>query len=237
MKQLIIVVALASFVYSCSDKADYLVSPNLASEPINTSDLSFTVLNDNIAADGISAAELLVTAGPSILSKYHDVNVKVSSIGKLPNGSDSMKLQLDIIGEAHVYVSAGAIGKSLITATVGNYTKNATVIFVAAGPDYVHIETDAAIMAPRFDAKLNVKARLIRTPGLPSPDQSLNFYDSTTTGTSVGVFLNSATSNVQGEITTEYRLTDTSYHGPLYLKGFLMFNGKRIQGSTRVMVQ
>jgi len=237
MKQLIIVIALACLIFSCSDKADDLVVPNLATEPVNPSELSFTLLNDNVAADGVSTAELLVKAGPSILSKYRDVTVEVSSIGKLPNGSNSMKLMLDINGEVHVYISAGAVGKSLITATVGNSTKTATATFVAAGPDEVIMETHAAIMPPRFDAKLNVKARLVRTPGLPSPNQSLSFYDSTTTGTSVGVFLNSTTSNAQGEITTEYWLTDTSYRGPLYLKGFMMFNGKRIHGSTRVAVQ
>lgn len=222
---------------SCSDKADKLLPPVLTPVPVNPSEYSVTVVTDNIPADGATYAEAVVKAGPSVLAKYNEATVDVTPIGKLSTGTTSSKIKLDVNGEAHVFVSSSAIGKANVNIAVGNLSKSASVTFVVAGPDNMLVETDVASIRPIFDTKVVVKARLTRQTGTVSLNQVVQFYDSATGGRSVGVFLNGTSSNAQGECTTEYRLTDTSYHGPVYLLGNIQANNKNVNGKTRILIQ
>ncbi len=222
---------------SCSDKADDLMAPVLTQTPADPGEYAVTLTSDNIPADGASFAEVVVKAGPTITSKYSEANVDVAPIGKLSTGASTAKVKLDANGEARIFLSSSTIGKSKVTVSVGNLSKSTSVGFVNAGPDNMIVEADLSTMRPVFESKAIVKAKLIRSTGTVSVNQLVQFYDSTGAGKSVGVFLNSTSSNAQGECSAEYRLVDTSFRGPVFLIGQVLGNGTNVGGKTRIQIQ
>ncbi len=56
-------------------------------------------------------------------------------------------------------------------------------------------------------------------------------------GGSIGRFFNITYSDSQGNSTVEYWLRDTSYHGFVYIKGYVNTDTGRIEGISRILIQ
>jgi hypothetical protein len=88
-----------------------------------------------------------------------------------------------------------------------------------------------------YSSQTLIKARLIRNIGSVSEGQSVQFYDSTSSNKSVGIFLNITQSNGLGEATSQYWIQDTTFHGFVYIKGYVLTDKIKVIGMNRILIQ
>lgn len=82
-------------------------------------------------------------------------------------------------------------------------------------------------------------AALIQQIHLLSEGMLVNYYDSaaTSSGGSVGTFLNNTYSDSVGNTNVEFWLQDTSYHGFVYINGYINTTTGRVMGSNKILIQ
>lgn len=223
-------------ITSCSKKAEDLQAPKFDS--VNTDNVSLTLIKDSVIADGTTNAEFLIKVNSSVVKTYKEVVLSVSPIGKFPDGSTSLNTTIDASGEAKIFINSFAKGISTVKADITNLcSKSASVHFITSFPEQILMQPAVNTMPSSLTSSASITAKLIRSNGSVSNGFYVNFYDSTTTNLSVGVFLNTTASNNSSECTTTYSIQDTSYHGLVYIKGYIMTNTGKITGFNKILIQ
>jgi hypothetical protein len=223
-------------VISCSKEPDTLKQPNII--PFNSKGISMSLIKDSIIADGVSNAEFFLKMDSNTTKYYNEVVFSVQPIGLFSNASDTQSTTFDANGEAKVFINSSAKGLAIVKADIINLcTINKEIHFTTSFPDQILIQPAVSEIPSSLTSNATITAKLVRVNGSVSKGVLVNFYDSTATNKSIGVFINSTTSNNSGECTTTYSIQDTSYHGLVYIKGSVNVNKIRIIGFSKILIQ
>jgi hypothetical protein len=222
---------------SCTHPPGELVAPQIDNS-IQAKDISVSLTADNIPADNYSTAEISIQIINTSLIQPGTTVTFSADKGSFANGNTTYTIAAGTDGMSKAYLKYNQAGIVNVTASVNNsFTKTFPVTFVPAPPDLITLEPDIATLTSPPSAKANLTATLSRTLGTPTQNQALTFYDSTATGKSVGIFLNSTLSNASSQATSEYVLQDTTFIGYVYIKAYVTFGGKKITGTTRLLIK
>jgi hypothetical protein len=108
----------------CSDRADDLVSPDLAGLT-----LTLTLKNDSLPANGHNAAVVVLTVSQRILTTNHEATFIVDGGKFAENSQDSITVPLDNSGEAIVSVVSNIAGFVIVHANVGSSERTEVIRF------------------------------------------------------------------------------------------------------------
>lgn len=114
---------------ACSDDREQLVQPSLQNDLIDSTGIMLSRFSETVAVAPDSFGQLIVKVSPDILKKHNDVLFQVFPIGTFNNDSTTLKITLDITGEARAFVKSATPGVSYIRATVGNASRTTSVTF------------------------------------------------------------------------------------------------------------
>jgi hypothetical protein len=204
---------------------------------IKESDVTISVLRDSSSADGVSTNALQFKGGPSVDSFYSAVVFAISPNGLFSNDSTQIMAPLDINGQATVYAFSRMPGYTTVTATVGGVTVQTQTLFMIAWPDEVLITTDSTFLTPLPGIWTGVTATLLRNLGRVSPGVFVRLYDSTMVDSVIGAFEGPAVSDTSGMVTRQYFITDTSYHGLVFINGAVTSPSGTVEGTGRLQIR
>ncbi len=213
------------------------ISTNVNFESTCEENYVLSIASESVVADGATKGAVLFKADPTFISQVENVTFLVSPIGKFHNNNDTISVTIDSNGEAYAYISSPDQGTALIQAQTNYCTKSISVNFTTSFPEQVLMLPAVSSMPSSFSSNTNIIAKLIRTNGVVSSGFLVNFYDSTEINTSVGTFLNTILSNNIGEATTTYSIQDTSYHGIVYINGYIETNEGRVNGVSKILIE
>ena len=233
---------LTSFFFSCEKVGD-LNKPDLAPPPsppaVGNPAIDLTITRDNAAADGVQYNELLFKLQEPAKYSFTEVNFEIAPIGKFTNGGTTQKVPLDINGEARIFATSSFAGPATVRATVGSFSKQSTIQFQTAWPDQIIVEPDSVFLPASPGMKTNLHVKLLRTIGTVSNGLVVQLSDSTIVAhpASVGIFLNTTTSGINGIATSEYWLQNTTYHDYVYLKAIVNTPSGPVRGINRIRIR
>lgn len=231
---IILITAASLIMVCCSKEADPLVPTKF--EEVKPGDLSLSLLGDSITADGITYARFLLKMNRELLSNHRTVTFTISPIGKFSNGNNTTTSTFDENGESIVYVSSVNVGMATVKAEISNLTSlSASVNFVTSFPEQLLVSPAVGTMPSGPVSSTNIVTKLVKASGVVSEGLTVFYYDSTSTGNSVGAFLNVTGSSNTGESTATYAIQDTSYRGFIYLKTYVVTKAGKVRGSAKVL--
>ena len=233
MKYISIFIPLCLLIHACTTEPGNLNTPQQTNTP-----LTLAVTKNNVPADNYSYAE--ITAVVKKRPAANDLIVFTTDRGLFPNNSNTYSVNISSNDTTRAYIRYNKAEVARITANVfGNDTKEVYVTFTPAYPSQILINPDVNTLPALFTSKSLITSKLIRPTGMASEGLFINYYDSTAVanGRSIGTFLNNTYSNSQGNATVEYWLQDTSYHGFVIIKGFLISDTGKVVGSNRIYIQ
>ncbi len=188
-----------------------------------TIDLLFTLptelitfdVGDTVPADNFS--EIEIKAKVNGISLTNEMIVFNTNRGTFQDGNTTMSIPILVDSTASVYLKHTLGENAVITATLLGQTYQTVAVFNHAWPDVVLVEPAQSTVSNMPGSVAEVSAKLFRTMGTASPGTIISWSDSTSTGISPGIFLNSLPSDMSGLATTEYHLQDTLFSGYTYL--------------------
>lgn len=229
----ILIIIFCLLLQACSKVPSDLKAP----QQVDNS-LTLKVTKNNIPADNYSYAEI-----SAILKKRpaaNDLIVFTADKGLFANNSNIYSVNVSSNDTTKAYIKYNKAEVVRITAIIfGNDTKEVYATFLQAYPSQILIYPDVTTLPTLFTSKSLITAKLVRPTGMASEGLSINFYDSAATSSlrSIGSFLNSTYSNSQGNATVEYWIQDTSYHGFVYIKGYINSDTGKVMGGNRIFIQ
>jgi hypothetical protein len=235
-----ILISLTVLVLCSCDKSQNpgpLQPPNLQTGPASDT-LKITVNGNNIPADNYSYAEIVAVSNlPAPLSR----NITFTTDkGLFSNNSATLTLATGANDTTRAYLRYNKAEPARVTATVAsNYSKEVFVNFINAFPTQVNVTADSTVLVHSLTAKSRVFATLLRNPGTASEGQAVHFYDSTASAPlrSIGSFFNTTLSGSTGQVSADYRLTDNTFTGLVYIKCYIDTPGGRIYGQNVILLQ
>lgn len=233
MKYILIFLTICLLNPACSKEPGELNTPQQVDNP-----LTLLITKNNIPADNYSYVEIsaIVKKRPAT----NDLIVFTADKGLFANNSNTYSVNVSANDTTKAYIKYNKAELVRITATIfGNDTKEVYAKFLPAYPSQILINPDVTTLPPLFTSKSVVTAKLVRPAGMPSEGLLINFYDSAAVSgfRSVGTFLNNTYSNSGGSATVEYWLQDTSFHGFVYIKGYLNSDTGKVIGVNRIFIQ
>ena len=229
----IIGLILLVFIASCSKKPDPLTSP------IQTdSSIQLIVSKNNVPSDNYSFDEV------SALTKYrpnaNDIIVFKTDRGVFSNDSSVYTVNVSSNDTTRAFLRYNSASIIRVTATIFNkYSKEVYIKFLTSYPSQILTYPDSSSLKASFTSKTLIKSKLLRPVGFVSKGLTLNYYDSiaTSTGGSIGSFLNSTYSDSLGQMTVQYCLQDTAYHGFVFIKNYIDTGNGRVYGMSKVYIR
>ena len=217
---------------SCSKEPSALTTPT----PVEKF-LKLTVSKDNAPADNYTYAEIMAVTGRK--PSAGDFLEFQTDKGVFANNSNIYKVNIAATDTTRAYVKYNKADVAHVTARLANQdSKEVQITFVPAYPSQILIYPDSSTLRPLFTSKSMVTAKLLRTAGVVSEGQFLQYTDSAATdGRSIGIFLNGTYSGPQGTASVEYHLQDTSYHGFVYIIGSIVSGTNTITGRNRIFIK
>jgi hypothetical protein len=113
---------------ACDDREE-LVSPSLQNPPIDSTEIVMSSIPDSVLASEGSYGQVVIKVSENILSKYRNVSLQISPIGKFNNDSTTITMPIDINREARVFVKSGQPGIAYVKATIGSASRTTFVKF------------------------------------------------------------------------------------------------------------
>ena len=104
---------------------------DLTHTPVSPNDLALTLSSDSLLVNESNVITLSIKAGIKIITKDSTANVKISPVGKFPDGTKQMQLHLDSKGEAVAVILPDSAGISTVEVTVGSVSRTATIKFIS----------------------------------------------------------------------------------------------------------
>lgn len=231
MKNFILYTLLICFLFSCSKEPGDLKTPNEAD-----SGLALSVIHDNVPADGYSYVELSATVDKITVST--DQLIFVADRGTFANGKASYSVPVNSSGSNTAYLKYNKAEKVHVTASLGDkVSREVSATFTTAYPNQILLSSDSTVVNAYYNSLVPISAQLLRPFGKVSEGIQLTYYDSTVTGRSIGSFFKNTFSNNQGQSTVSYSIQDTSYHGFVYIKGFVQIDTVKVIGINRIYIR
>ncbi|WP_442587442.1 hypothetical protein ACSBL2_15465 [Pedobacter sp. AW31-3R] len=168
---------------------------------------SFT---DNIASDGISTIAIPVSMNKNLA--IADKKVTFTSTGgsfQIPN---PVTISADSDGKLTGYLKHNTPGPVYVSVTAGSITRNLTVNFAKANPDFMLL-TGNASLSHGLNNTLVLSIDLKRSVGNPNADFLFNYEAIDASGNVIGVFSNGSASNASGAATVSFTAGETNYRG------------------------
>lgn len=124
-----------------------LAKPDLIEASLGSDDMTVTIKNDSTVADNASTIDILLKISNNLIKKSNADKVKFSispsSIGTFSDGTKTAEITIDPNREALTSVKSSNDGKSIVTATIGKYSKNIIIQFYKPeGKPATTVETD-----------------------------------------------------------------------------------------------
>ena len=199
--------------------------------------LILPTIRDSVAADNYSYDEVVAKTKTPGEIQGRQVSFTIDK-GSFANGSQQYTVTFGIDSTVSIFVKHNRSEFVRLTATVNNsYSKQLNLFFSIAYPDHVSVDPDSLLMTRIPGNHTAVIARLMRSVGTASEGQTVNFYDSTDTGGSVGSFTNTTPSNNLGTASANYYIQDTSYKGYVYIKAYVQTPAGRVLGSSKILMR
>jgi hypothetical protein len=232
MKYLLILLSICTLITNCTQEPGDLNTPKQI-----TDSLKLVVTRNNVPADNFSYAEI-----SAIIKKRPASNNLIvfrTDNGLFVNNTNTYSANVSSNDTTRAYIRYNKADLVRVTATVySKDTREVYVTFVPAVPAQVLINPDSSILLPLLSSQTKITAKLIRLSGVVTERTIINYYDSTAiTGASIGTFLNITRSDAQGTATVNYWLQDTSYHGFVYINGYVSTGAGRITGINRILIR
>lgn len=221
------------FIASCSKVPDELKTP----VPID-SDIELKVTRNNVISDNYSYAE--ISAITKVRPYANDLIVFKADKGLFSNNSSIYSVIVSSNDTTKALIKFNKVDNIRVTATVFNkFTKEVYVNYLTAFPSQIIVNPDSSSLNPSFFSKSLIKSKLIRQTGNVSDGLFVNYLDSVAKigGGSIGTFLNSTFSDSQGQSTVEYWLQDTSYHGFVYIKSYVLTDTGKVVGYNKIFIR
>lgn len=229
----LIILALIIFVSSCSKKPDELKSP----VPSDSS-IELIVTKNNVLSDNYSFAE--VSAIAKFRPTANDIIIFKTDKGVFSNNSSTYSVNVSSNDTTRAFIKYNKPDVIRVTATIfDKYSKEVYVKFLTSYPSQILISPDSSSLQSSFSSECLIKSKLLRQFGNVSEALTLNYYDSTATssGGSIGTFINNTFSDIQGQTTVEYHLQDTSYHGFVFIKSYIDTDTGRVRGMNKIYIR
>lgn len=145
MKYLMIIILIISAAFKGCEPGE-LEKPDLIGASLGSDDMFVTIKNDSTVADNASTIDISLKISDNLIKKSNEDKVKFSisssSIGTFNDGKKTAEIIIDH-NKASISVKSSDNGKSIITATIGTYSKNIIIQFYKpqAKPT-ITVETD-----------------------------------------------------------------------------------------------
>lgn len=233
MKNIFFLVVIVSIFQACSTEPGGLKTPQAIDDT-----LLVLATKNNVPADNYSYAEISVVIKKRPI--ITDQVVLTTDKGSFANGNTTYTVNVSSNDTVKAYLKYNKAEVARVTASLfGRDTKEVFINFLPAYPSQILISPDSVALPAAFTSKTTITSKLTRQQGLPTEGLLISYYDSAAvTGLrSVGAFFNNTYSNAQGVSTVEYKLQDTSYHGFVYIKGYLNSDTGKVIASNRVFIR
>jgi len=231
--RLFLALACLLIINSCSKEPDELKSP----EQVDSS-IGLIVTKNNIPSDNYTFGE--ISAITKFRPNANDIIVFKSDKGVFSNNSNTYSVNVSSNDTTRAFLKYNKSDIVRVTATIYNkYSKEVFVNFQTSFPTQILVSPDSSTLQPLFTSKCLIKSTLTRQIGSVSEGLLTNYYDSvaTSSGGSIGTFLNNTYSNSQGQTTVEYWLQDTTYHGFVFIKSYIDTDTGRVTGVNKIYIQ
>ncbi len=198
--------------------------------------LLLIVKQENVPADNSTYAKISAIN----VSKHEQVTTInfTADFGTFSNNDAGFEVHVSSHDTANVFLKSKTAGLVRVTASIGGSVASETMVrFLPSLPDQLIIEPDSSSLRPLYGSKSKIKAKLTKYVGTVSEGQVLLFSDSSSTGASVGSFLNTTLSDSNGMAFAEYWVQDTSYHGFVYIKGKIITNEGFVSGMGKIYIK
>jgi hypothetical protein len=142
-------------------------------------------------------------------------------------------------GIARVQLKApGDSATAIITATNGQVTRTAQVVFTPAPPTRLEVSASQFTLKAGLDQSVDVTVSLLRSPGTVSPGSLVTFSADSARGTDgrFGVFSPPSVLASSATVTTKFTAGSTDYRGPVTIRATAMRSGHVVSDSTVVQV-
>lgn len=182
-----------------------------------------------VPADGASTLTLRGEIPPDADDDKRTLTF-TTNVGAFSNGEKSIAVGANTAGIAKAELRAPLqVDTSRVTATVGSFTRDTTVIFVRATPERLAVEPGTFALAASYESTTTVTATLDRDPGTPTVGTAVIFSAENADGTSFNDFRAVTASDAMGKATAIFTVGPTAYRGPITIEA-------RAEGETGPLV-
>lgn len=195
-----------------------------------------TQKTSNAVADGVSYSELLViTPATKNDGKINNFEV-ICDKGIFLQGTNSFTQTLASNDTLHIYIKNSTVETASIKVKMNSTVlKEFAIKYLDAWPQSITIEPSQSIIKAARTTTLMLNSKLLRNPGTVSTGQIITYSDSTSVG-SIGQFLNSTLTNTNAISQAEFRIRDTTYTGPVYIKAKAKAQAGEISSIIKIIV-
>lgn len=173
MKRTILILTLAALL-CCCDRDDDVYTANAdggvaISDVIHFSSISHLELD----ADSSSRSTVTVNISPGAAPNNRDIIFR-TSLGRFNNRDTTFVVRANALGIAHVMLLSDSSGMASVSAQVGSYRIDTTMVFKPALPDDMLSSLDQYVVNNNTD--VTVTTRLYRNPGRGKVSDPVKVY-------------------------------------------------------------
>jgi len=165
---------------------------------------------DNIPADGVSTIAIPVSMNKSLAAGDKKITF-TSTAGSFQVPSPVM-ISADSDGKLTGFLKSSVPGPVYLTLSAVGITRNLTVNFAKANPDFLLLSGNASL-AHGITNTTSLTINLKRNTGTPSADFLFDYRAVDASGNVIGIFSNGTSSNTAGVATVSYTVGETDYRG------------------------
>lgn len=204
-------------------------------EVITNSNLFHVKLSaDSIVANNYSYLEITVSADSNTIPAKREVKFETTK-GVFSNGSNAYTTSIDVSGKAYAYLKSDKSEPALVKVTMALNTKQVTVRFTTAWPDFLNVDVPASA-SNALSSKVTVSVQSGRNTGSVTPGIPVQFLARDTANKPVGTFMNLRPIGSDGKASAEFWLQDTTYKGFVNITGFVVRKPTdTVKGVNRVL--
>jgi len=188
-----------------------------------TADQIFKIetVTDNVASDGVSTIMIPVLMNKDLPALAKKVTFS-ANVGTFQVASPAV-ISADADGKLTGYLKHTVPGPVYVSLSAGGVTRNLTVNFVKANPDFILL-TGNVSLAHGLNNSLSLAISLKRSIGNPNADFLFDYKATDDSGAEIGIFSNGSASNASGGATVSFTAGETTYRGNVLITVSLRSN-------------
>lgn len=165
---------------------------------------------DNIPSDGVSTMAIPVSMNKSLAAV--DKKITFTSTAGSFQVPSPVVIGADSDGKLTGFLKASTPGPVYLTLSAMGITRNLTVNFTKAGPDFLLLSGNASL-AHGITNATTLTINLRRNTGTPNADFLFDYKAVDASNNVIGIFSNGTSSNTAGTATVSYTAGETDYRG------------------------